>query len=61
MPAIASSVHACPVAKSCLTLCDPMNCSLPGSSAQWDVPAKNTGVGCHFLLHLLVVYTFAYV
>ena len=29
---IASTVHACPVAKSCLTLCDPLNCSLPGSS-----------------------------
>ena len=27
-----------------------MDCSLPGSSVQWDSPAKNTGVGCHFLL-----------
>ena len=32
-----------------LTLCDPMDCSLPGSSAQVDSPDKNTGVGCHTL------------
>ena len=30
----------------CLTLCDPMDCSPPGSS----VHGKNTGVGCHSLL-----------
>ena len=32
--------------------CDPMNCSLPGSSVlcPWDFPGKNTGVGCHSLL-----------
>ena len=36
--------------QSCPTLCDPMDCSLPGSSAQWDSPGKNTGVGCHALL-----------
>ena len=29
----------------CPTLCDPMDCSLPGSS--WDSPGKNTGLGCH--------------
>ena len=33
------------VTQSCLTLCDPMACSQP-----WDLPGKNTGVGCHFLL-----------
>ena len=32
------------------TLCDPMDCSPPGSSVPWDSPGKNTGVGCHFLL-----------
>ena len=37
------------VVQSCLTLCDPMDCSLPGSSG--DSPGKNTGVGCHALLH----------
>ena len=36
--------------QSCLTLCDPMDCSPPGSSVHGDSPAKNAGVGCHFLL-----------
>ena len=52
----------CLVVKLRLTLCDSMDCSLPGSSVHgisqprildlypWDFPAKNTGVGCHFLL-----------
>ena len=31
-------------------LCDPMDCSLPGSSIHGDSPGKNTGVGCHSLL-----------
>jgi len=34
----------------CLTLCDPMDCSPPGSSVHEDSPGKNTGVGCHALL-----------
>ena len=29
---------------------NPMNCSLPDSSAHGDSPGKNTGVGCHALL-----------
>ena len=33
-----------------LTLCNPMDCSPPGSSGHWNFPGKNTGVGCHFLL-----------
>ena len=37
------------VAKSCQTLCDPINCSLPGCSVH-DFPGKNTRVGCHLLL-----------
>ena len=32
------------------TLCDPMDCSLRGSSVHGDSPGKNTGVGCHALL-----------
>ena len=40
----------CLVAQSCLTLCDPMDCILPGSSVHGDSPGKNPGVGCHFLL-----------
>ena len=50
------------------TLCDPMDCSLPGSSAHGISQARKTGVGCHFLLqgisssqrsktHLLCLYT----
>ena len=35
------------VAQSCLTLCDPMDCSPPGSFIHGDSPGKNTGVGCH--------------
>ena len=37
------------VAQSCLTLCDPMNCSSK-SLHPWNFPDKRTGVGCHFLL-----------
>ena len=42
-------VRAC-LLPLCLTLCDPMDYSLPGSSVHKDSPGKNTGVGCHFLL-----------
>ena len=36
---------------SCLTLCDSMDCSLPGSSVHGlDSTSSNTGVGCHALL-----------
>ena len=37
----------CLVAQSCLTFCEPMDCSLPGSSLHGDSPGRNTGVGCH--------------
>ena len=30
--------------------CDPIDCSLPGSSLHGVFSGKNTGVGCHFLL-----------
>ena len=33
----------------CLTLCDPLDYSLPGSSVHGISQEKNTGVGCHFL------------
>ena len=39
------------VTQSCRTLCDPMHISPPGSSVHGISQAKNTGVGCHFLLH----------
>ena len=40
----------CLVAQSCLTLCNPMDCSPPGSSAHGDSPGENSRVGCHALL-----------
>ena len=30
---------------------DAMDCNSPGSSVNGDFPGKNTGVGCHALLH----------
>ena len=36
--------------QSCPTLCDPMDCSPPGSSVHGDSPGKNTGGGCDALL-----------
>ena len=40
----------CLVAQSCPTLCDPMDCSTPGSSFHGDSPGKNTEVGGHATL-----------
>ena len=40
----------CIVVQLCPTLCDPMDCSPPGSSVHGDSLGKNTGVGCHALL-----------
>ena len=40
----------CSSLQSCLILCDPMECSLPGSSVHGDSPGKNAGVCCHALL-----------
>ena len=42
----------CSVTKSCLTLCNTADCSLPGSSVQ-ESPSKNTGVNRHFLLQVI--------
>ena len=36
--------------QSCPTLCNPMDCSPPGSSSPWYFPGRNTEVGCHFFL-----------
>ena len=33
-----------------LTLCDPIDCSPPGSSVHRDSPGKNIGEGCYALL-----------
>ena len=56
---VGSTASALPVFTMCVraqwlqsgpTLCDPMDCSPPGSSVHGDSPGKNTGVGCHALL-----------
>ena len=44
----------CLVAQSCPTLCDPMDCSPPGSSVHEDSPSKNPGASCHALLQGIV-------
>ena len=45
--------YHCLVAKSCLTLCDTMNCSPPGSSVSGVFQARILEYSsyCHFLLH----------
>ena len=48
-PAKCQSVQSPVGACSVTSLCDPMNCSPPGSCPR-KFPGKNTGVGCHFLL-----------
>ena len=42
--------------QSCPTLWDPIDGSPPGSPSPWDSPGKNTGVGCHFLLQILLQF-----
>ena len=42
--------HMSLVAQLYPTLCDPMDCSPPGSSVHGDSPGRNTRVVCHFLL-----------
>ena len=53
-PALLSNfcVHAKSL-QSCPTLCDPMDCSPPGSSVHRILQAKVTGVGYHFLLQVI--------
>ena len=43
-------VCCCAVCSVMPTLCDPVDCSPPGSSVPWNFSGKNTGAGCHFLL-----------
>ena len=40
----------CLGAESCLTLCNPMDCSPPGTPDHGASPGKKIGVGCHGLL-----------
>ena len=46
-PAVLLHPVLCSVAQSCLTLCNPMDCSPPGFSVHGDSPGKNTRVSCH--------------
>ena len=41
------------VTQLCPALCDPIDCSPPGSFVHGDSPSKNTGVGCHALLQVI--------
>ena len=50
---ISAYTHACSVAQSCPTLCNPVDCSPPGSSVHGILQAKITRVGCGFLLRLI--------
>ena len=43
--------HYCSVAKSCPTLLWPHGLQPARLLCPWDFPGKNSGVGCHFLLH----------
>ena len=47
-------VLVCLVTQSCPALWDPMDCSPPGSSVSEESPDKNTGVGCHALLQVIL-------
>ena len=47
-------IYAAKSLQSCLTLCDPIDGSPPGSHP-WDFPGKNTGVGRHVLLQCVKV------
>ena len=58
LPSLLSSFHqgcvcvcVCMFAQSCLTLCNPMDCSPPGSSLLGILQAGDTGAGCYYLLH----------
>ena len=43
----------CLVLQSCLTLCQPIDSSLPGFSVRGDSPGKNTEVGFHALFQVI--------
>ena len=47
---LVSGLCLCLVPHLCLTLWDPMDCSLLGSCVRGDSAGKNTGVGSHALL-----------
>ena len=50
--AAAAAAKSC---QSCLTLCDLIDGSPPGSPVPGILQTRNTGVGCHFLLQCMKV------
>ena len=50
-----SAAAAAKSLQSCPTLCDPIDGSPPGYPVPGILQAKNTGVGCHFLLQCMKV------
>ena len=51
-----TAAAAAKLLQSCLTLCDPIDGSSPGSAIPGILHrGKNTGVGCHFLLQCMKV------
>ena len=44
------NARVCMLYQSHPTLCDPTDCSPPGSSVYGDSPGKYTGLSCHVLL-----------
>ena len=54
-PWVTAAAAAAKSPQSCLTLCNPIDGSPPGSPSRWDSPGKNAGVGCHFLLQCMKV------
>ena len=54
--AIAAAAAAAESLQSCPTLRDPVRRWQPSRLPRfWDSPGKNTGAGCHFLLHCMKV------
>ena len=52
---MSGTAAAAKLLQSCSTLCDPIDSSSPGSPVPGILQAKNTGVGCHFLLQCMKV------
>ena len=53
LSAAAAAAAAAKSLQSCLTLCDPIDSSPPGSALPEILQTRKTGVGCHFLLQCM--------
>ena len=54
-PRVSTAAAAAKLLQSCPTLCYPIDGSPPGSPVAGILQARNTGVGCHFLLQYMKV------